>query len=250
MRIIKGLYFWVVAFSVTIILFILLSIAHGISTLRGRGADGRAAHKFASIWGRLMINLMPGWSCEVEGSEHLPRDYQPMVIVANHESMSDIWAIYFLGIQFRWLSKNEVFRIPVIGPAMRWSNYVSVDRSSRQSGAEALVESSKRIKQGLSMFFFPEGTRSLDGVIKPFKNGAFKLARDENVPVLPIAMHGAGAMLPKHSWIPGRARIRIKILPPQPAPSPDSDLEAYGEAIRRQIISAHEILVAAAGTNS
>jgi len=245
MRFIKGLYFWVVAFTVTIILFTLLSIAHAMATLRGRGADGRAAHKFAALWGRLMIYLMPGWSCEVDGKEYLPRDYQPMVIVANHESMSDIWAIYFLGIQFRWLSKDAVFRIPVIGQAMRWSNYVSVDRSSRQSGIEALAESAKRIKQGLSMFFFPEGTRSLDGVIKPFKNGAFKLARDEGVSVLPIAIHGAGAMLPKHSWIPGRARIKIKVLPPQPAPPADADLEAYGEAIRQQIIGAHDSLVAA-----
>ncbi len=244
MRIIKGVYFWVVAFLVTMLLFTMLMIAHAISTLMGKGADGRAAHKFASIWGRLMIYLMPGWSCEVEGREYLPRDYQPMVIVANHESMSDIWAIYFLGIQFRWLSKAAVFRIPVIGQAMRWSNYVSVDRSSRQSGAEALVESAKRIKQGLSMFFFPEGTRSLDGVIKPFKNGAFKLARDEQIPVLPIAIHGAGAMLPKHSWIPGRAHIKIKVLPPQPAPPTTADLDSYGETIRQQIVGAHAGLVA------
>jgi 1-acyl-sn-glycerol-3-phosphate acyltransferase len=242
-RALKGVYFWVAATLTTCSIFSLLTIRHALAQLRGTGKDGRAAHKVAALWGRAMIRIMPSWSCEVEGREYLPTENQPMVIIANHESMADIWGIYYLGIQFRWLSKESVFRIPVIGQAMRWSNYVAVNRDSRQSGQLAMDESAKRIQQGLSMFFFPEGTRSTDGKIKPFKLGAFKLAKDEQVPVLPIAIHGAGSMLPKHSWVPGSAHIRIKILPPLPAPSAQEDLAEYAEKARQQIIAAHSTLV-------
>ena len=242
-RTLKGFYFWTMAAITTTVIFTVLMVWHLLALIRGTAADGRHAHSFASFWGRSMIRLMPGWRCEVEGREYLPADGNAMVIIANHESMSDIWGMYYLGIQFRWLSKDAVFKIPVIGQAMRWANYVPVDRSSRNSGQAAMLESAKRLNQGLSMFFFPEGTRSQDGIIKPFKLGAFKLARDEQVPILPVAIHGASSMLPKHSWVPGKAKIRIKILPPLPPPTEEEDLESCAEKARQIIINAHQQLV-------
>ena len=218
MKVLRGLYFWTMTTVVTLGMFAVLTLLHAWEILRGKEIDGRSVHGIASLWGKTVIQLMPGWSCEIVGKENLPQDNKPMVIIANHESMSDIWGIYCLGIQFRWVSKDSVFRIPVVGQAMRWANYVPVDRSNRQSGAAAIAAGAKRLQQGVSMFFFPEGTRSLDGTIKAFKMGAFRLAYTEKVPVLPVAIHGAGAMLPKHSWIPGRARIQIKVLPALPAP--------------------------------
>ena len=243
MKVLRGLYFWTMTTVVTLVLFALLTLLHAWDIIRGKEKDGRSVHGVACIWGKTLINLMPGWSCEIEGKENLPQDHKPMVIIANHESMSDIWGIYCLGIQFRWLSKDSVFRIPVIGQAMRWANYVAVDRSNRQSGADALAASAQRLQQGVSMFFFPEGTRSLDGTIKAFKIGAFRLACTEKVPVLPVAIHGAGAMLPKHSWVPGRAKIQIKVLPALPAPTENEDIEVYAERARQLIIAAHKALV-------
>jgi 1-acyl-sn-glycerol-3-phosphate acyltransferase len=243
MKVLRGLYFWTMTTVITLVLFALLTVLHAWESIRGKEKDGRSVHGVASLWGKTIIRLMPGWSCEIEGKENLPQDHQPMVIIANHESMSDIWGIYYLGIQFRWLSKDSVFRIPVIGRAMRWANYVAVDRSNRQSGADALAASAQRLQQGVSMFFFPEGTRSLDGTIKAFKIGAFRLACTERVPVLPVAIHGAGAMLPKHSWVPGRAKIQIKVLPALPAPTENDDIELYAERARQLIIAAHKVLV-------
>ena len=243
MKVLRGLYFWTMTTVVTLGFFALLTVLHAWESIRGMEKDGRSVHAVASLWGKTIIRLMPGWSCEIEGKEYLPQDRQPMVIIANHESMSDIWGIYYLGIQFRWLSKDSVFRIPVIGQAMRWANYVAVDRSNRQSGAAALAESAQRLQQGASMFFFPEGTRSLDGTIKDFKIGAFRLACTEKVPVLPIAIHGAGSMLPKHSWVPGKAKIQIKVLPALPTPTENEDIHAYAERARQLIIAAHKTLI-------
>jgi len=191
-----------------------------------------------------MIRFMPGWRVTVDGSEYLPQDGQPMVVVANHESMSDIWAMYYLGIQFRWLSKESVFKVPMVGQAMQWAHYVPIKRGSRESASMAMEESAARVRQGLSMFFFPEGTRSRDGVMKPFKSGAFKLAQNEQVPILPVAIHGAGDLLPKGSWMPGEARVRIKVLPPLPPPPPgDGNIDAFAASVRAQILAAHTELV-------
>jgi 1-acyl-sn-glycerol-3-phosphate acyltransferase len=201
--------------------------------------DGRAVHPVAQRWGRTIFGMTPGWSITIDGQENLPKDRTPMVIVANHQSMTDIFVMYFLGVQFRWLSKDEVFKLPLIGWSMRWAHYVPVRRGARDSHAQALRESEGRLREGLSMLFFPEGTRSSDGHIKEFKLGAFKVARDTQTPVLPVALDGAHRLLPKGGKIPQRAAVRIRILRPQPPPRPDEDLRSYAEATRQRIITAH-----------
>jgi 1-acyl-sn-glycerol-3-phosphate acyltransferase len=243
MRSIKGVYFWVMAFTVTFCLYLACLVAHIQVVAFGRPRDGRPVHRMALLWGRLLIRLMPGWQVEVQGREHLPPDHVPMVMVGNHESFADIWAMCSLDVQFRWLSKDSIFKIPMIGHAMRWANYVSVERGRKNSTMLAMQTSAERLRQGLSMFYFPEGTRSVDGQLRPFKLGAFKLARDEHVPVLPIAIHGAAELLPKHSWLPGKARVAITILPPLPPPAATDDLDAYAGMVRGQIAAVHSQMV-------
>lgn len=240
-RLIRGIYFWIMGFMVTLFFFSWSWVKHSIGKLSKNLNAGRPVHALASGWGRGLIQLMPGWKVTIEGRENLPPDGTPVVIVANHESMADIWAMYYLGVQFRWLSKKEVFDLPMIGSAMRWAGYVSVDRKSRESGVDAMRQSAQRLRSGLAMFFFPEGTRSADGKIKDFKLGAFKLARDEQASVLPLAIHGAGDLFPKGSALPGdHAHIRIRILPMLPPPSKDGeDLHAFASRVREQIIQAH-----------
>jgi 1-acyl-sn-glycerol-3-phosphate acyltransferase len=241
-RLIRGIYFWLMGFSVTTLCFTLAAIQHFFGRFTKNTQNGRPVHAMASLWGKSLIQLMPGWRVTIEGRENLPPDGTPVVMVANHESMADIWAMYYLGVQFRWLSKKEVFNLPMIGHAMRWAGYVSVDRKSRESGAEAMRQSANRLRAGLAMFFFPEGTRSADGRIKDFKLGAFKLARDEKSPILPIAIHGAGELFPKGSALPGHhAHIRLRILPlvPPPKPQDGETLETYAARVRQQIIEAH-----------
>ena len=93
------------------------------------------------------------------------------------------------------------------------------------------------------LFRSPEGTRTPDGQIKTFKNGAFKLARDENVRVLPLAIHGASDLLPKGRALPGRAHVKVIVLPPMPPPGPSADLDAYAAEVREIIVKAHYTLV-------
>jgi 1-acyl-sn-glycerol-3-phosphate acyltransferase len=245
-RLIRALYFWTMGLIVTTILFTATWLRHLQSSRAKKPSHGRPEHRIASLWGKALIKLMPGWRVTIEGQEFLPIGDVPFIMVANHESMADIWAMYYLGVQFRWLSKKEVFNIPMIGHAMRWAEYVSVDRKNRESGVEAMRQSAIRLRQGLPMFFFPEGTRSTDGQIKKFKLGAFKLASEEKVPILPIAIHGAGDLFPKGSALPGnKAHIRIKILPMVPPPSEleARHLDVYAANVREQIVSAHQSIL-------
>jgi 1-acyl-sn-glycerol-3-phosphate acyltransferase len=151
----------------------------------------------------------------VLGLEHLPKHRKdpPVVMVANHQSGADIWALYLTGAQFRWLSKQEVFNLPLIGSAMRWAGYVPIHRGDRQSHSRALKQSGEWLDKGISMVFFPEGTRSEDGRLKPFKAGAFKLAIEHKVGVQPIIIKGTRDMMQKKSLMPAPAELEVEVLP-------------------------------------
>jgi 1-acyl-sn-glycerol-3-phosphate acyltransferase len=119
---------------------------------------------------------------------------------------------------------------------MRWAGYVPIRRGDKDSHGVAMQAAKERLHAGIAMFFFPEGTRSVDGRIKEFKTGAFRLAVENNVPIVPIALKGAGNLLPKGSWKPGRAHVSIKVLPPI---APSADIHALAIQARERIIAAH-----------
>ncbi len=238
----KCAYFWTMCVIVTTFYIIISTSIQAAIVLFRIPRTGRPSHLINTIWGRTIIKLMPGWKVSVYDEQNVPPG-EVVVIVANHESMSDICAIYHLDIQFRWLSKDGVFKIWGVGAAMRWAQYVSIRRGVMESHAQAMVESAERIRGGASMFFFPEGTRAEGEGIKPFKNGAFKLARDEKVRILPVAIHGARDLLPKGRATPGKAHVKIKVLPAIPAPGRGDDLDALAEKVRQDIIKVHQTLV-------
>jgi 1-acyl-sn-glycerol-3-phosphate acyltransferase len=243
-NILRTIYFWSMVVIVTILLFVLVLFSQSLAILRILPRDGSPIHWIASLWGRTLMTCMPGWRVEIDGRENLPPHGRAVVMVANHESMTDIWAMYYLGVQFRWLSKDSIFRIPIIGTTMKWCGYVAVNRQSRESGSEAMRQSALRLAMGIPMFFFPEGTRSVDGKIKNFKLGAFKLAQNAGVPVLPIVIHGAGSLFAKGSMVPGRgALIQIKVLEEVPTPSKEADLARYAEDVRLRLMAVHQQLV-------
>ena len=237
----KAAYLTTLIFVITSVCYQLMLMAWLRALLLGSDR-GRLGHQIATIWGKLVFNLTPGWKIGVSGQENLPNKNTPVVMVANHESMTDIWAIYFINAQFRWLSKEEVFKVPMIGHCMRICNYVAIKRGNRGSHEQAMTESADLIRAGLSMLFFPEGTRSETGELKPFKIGAFKLAREMNVPVLPIAMHGAGKLLRKGTLSPCAASVKIKILP-EVYDNPEESIEQFAERVRDIISTAHKKLV-------
>jgi len=240
-NLLKSAYLTLVIIVVTAICYMMMLLAALKSLVLGDDG-GRLAHRIASLWGQWIFNLLPGWNITVSGRENLPPLDQPVVMVANHESMSDICAIYFLNTQFRWLSKEEVFKFPCIGHAMRLCKYVPIPRGDRSSHGQAMEASADHIRAGLSMFFFPEGTRSETGELRPFKAGAFKLARDLKVPVLPIALHGAGDLLRKGSFTPRAAAVRVAVLPAI-SDHPDESVEQFADRVRGIIAAAHKTLV-------
>jgi 1-acyl-sn-glycerol-3-phosphate acyltransferase len=157
--------------------------------------------------------LNPLWKFEVQGElPHDPR--RPYVVVSNHESFVDILLISHLPWEMKWLSKVEMFKIPVVGWLMRLAHDVPLRRGERDSVVAALAACHDRLKRRVSVMVFPEGTRSSNGEMGEFKDGAFRLAIEAGVPVLPLAVYGTRTALRKHDWRLGRSHARVEVLPP------------------------------------
>src|SRR5690606_15902837 len=150
---------------------------------------GVALHAWTSVWASLYTWCNPWWSVTVDGREKIPRD-RPCVLVANHLSVVDILVLFRLFVHFKWVSKKSNFKIPFVGWNMALNRYVSLVRGDRESVAAMFVQCEETLRSGSSVFMFPEGTRSQDGRMKPFKPGAFELALRTGAPVVPIAVQG------------------------------------------------------------
>jgi 1-acyl-sn-glycerol-3-phosphate acyltransferase len=157
---------------------------------------------------------MPPWSVHVEGERKRAwkRNY---VIVSNHQSGLDILVAFRLFIPFKWVSKAEMFKVPFIGWNMWLNQYIKLKRGDKASIEKMFADCEKALSRGCSIFMFPEGTRSKNGKIKPFKPGAFILAKKKKIPILPVVISGTHSALPKRSLnFHGRQQIRICMLQP------------------------------------
>ena len=159
-----------------------------------------AMHQVARGWGKALLAVNPFWKLEVSGESHIdPRSRY--VIAANHQSLLDILVVLAaLKVNFKFIAKQELFAVPFVGWHMALTGYVALERGNAESGRKTLESSRRYLKNGVSVLYFPEGTRSPDGRIHEFKTGAFKLAQDENVEVLPVVIDGTGDAIPKKSW--------------------------------------------------
>ena len=181
--------------------------------------------------------LNPLWTFRV-GCTMPENPRNPYVVVSNHESFVDILLISHLPWEMKWLSKKELFKIPVAGWLMRLARDVEVDRSDRASGSKALAECRKRLDDQVSVMIFPEGTRSTSGDLLPFKDGAFRLAIEAGVPILPLAVHGAATALPKHDWRFGRSVAEVRVLEPVSTEGMAlDDLESLKRQVRERIVA-------------
>lgn len=159
--------------------------------------------------------LNPLWRFDIAGT--MPADPRnPYVVVSNHASFVDILLISHLPWEMKWLSKKEMFRIPVAGWLMRLARDIELDRADRESAATAMAECRRFLDQRVSVMIFPEGTRSTTGDLLAFKDGAFRLAIEAGVPVLPLAVHGTETALRKHDWRFGRSTAEVRVLEPIP----------------------------------
>lgn len=169
-------------------------------------------HRFTCFWASLYTWLNPAWPVTVEGRERV-RPGVPYVMISNHQSLLDILVLFRLFVHFKWVSKVENFRIPLIGWNMRMNRYIELKRGNRASVVQMMGEAEKTLRAGNPIMMFPEGTRSVDGRLRSFKSGAFELAKKLSVPILPIVLEGTGNALPKHGFVlQGRHPIRLRLL--------------------------------------
>ena len=162
------------------------------------------------IWARVNARVTPV-EVKVSGREHI-KPGQSYVIVANHLSHFDILAVYgWLGVDFRWVMKQELRKVPALGYACEMLGHVYIDRSNPEAAKRSIDNAKHQLKNGTSIFFFPEGTRSVSGEMLPFKKGAFHLAKELGLPVLPISIRGTHEILPASSLnlSPGTAELQI-----------------------------------------
>ena len=140
------------------------------------------------------------------------------VIVLNHNTVIDIPTLYYIPLNFRWVSKREVFKTPFFGQYLILHGDICINRGRASEALEQMVRDGKLwISRGASVAVFPEGTRSKDGEIHRFKAGAFTLAREAGVEILPVVLDGTKTLIRKNAMFNWGNRITIRVLPPVPA---------------------------------
>jgi 1-acyl-sn-glycerol-3-phosphate acyltransferase len=197
----------------------------------------RTARWFRRL-GRNLARLSP-WQITITGREKLDPK-QTYVVVSNHQSLADIPVISYLKLNTKWLAKASLFRFPVVGWMMRISGDIPVERSDRQDSAKAKLQCAHYLRQGCSVVFFPEGTRSRDGEVLPFKDGPFSLAIQEHIRVLPLVVDGSGSALPRNTWMFGpTSHIRLQVLEPVSAEDwTETGAPGLRDEVRRRIVEA------------
>jgi len=204
-RILHSLFVLILAPLLT--LFVSITTLIWVGVFRG---STDTMHSLVRYWGKL-ICWLSGVSVQVEGAEKLERN-RPYIFAANHQSQFDIIALQgYLDFNYRWLAKKELFKVPIWGTAMKLAGYISVDRAHGRQAIKSLDAAAQRIAEGTSVVIFPEGTRSKDGKLQPFKSGGMVLAIKSGVPLVPVAISGTHEILPKGGVTlrPGNIVIRI-----------------------------------------
>ena len=190
------------------------------------------------IWSRINTIFTPA-IVDVEGTENVDKK-QSYVIVANHLSTFDIFSLYgWLGIDIKFVMKKEIKKYPGVGFGSQAVGHIFIDRSSTAEAIKSINAAKEKIKDGTSVIFFPEGTRSKTNQLLPFKKGAFRLAFDLELPLLPVTINGTERVWPTGTYnlFPGKVKLTIH---------PPIDIHEYGEANIQQLISDAKAVIASA----
>ncbi len=181
-----------------------------VAVFAGRiSGSGAVVHRVARAWARTVFAIL-GIRVQAAGLDNVPLD-TPVIFACNHASQMDILALYIaLPVDFRFVVKEELFRIPVLGWAMLAAGYVPINRSGGKAAIRSLQKAARRIRDGESAALFPEGRRTADGTPGTFKPGGFMLASKSGCPIVPVAISGSHRVLPKGSFVcrPGKICVR------------------------------------------
>jgi 1-acyl-sn-glycerol-3-phosphate acyltransferase len=212
MEIIKSTIVWFIGISLMIVMFLFTFFIWIL--ILPFDKERFVTHRILVYQGLIFSRLLPNVIIEVEGREKAVKG-ATYVIISNHQSSLDILFMNSLRYKYRWISKIENLKIPILGWYLRMADYIIVNRGNEESKAEMLEKSYRCLKRGISIMIFPEGTRSHDNEIRFFKRGAFQLAIQAEVAILPIVIDGTGGILPKHGHIlEGGHHVTVKVLDP------------------------------------
>jgi len=212
MDIIKSILVWLIGITMMVVFFPVIFIIWLLVLPFDR--ERTIVHRMLVYQAIIIAYLVPVWRIKVEGREKAHRG-TTYVIISNHQSILDILIINCLRYRFKWISKIENAKVPVLGWYLKMAGYITVDRGNKESKEKMLVDSYNCLIKGISIMIFPEGTRSADKEIALFKRGAFQLAISAKVPILPVLIDGTGGVLPKHGLIfGGFHKIVIRVLDP------------------------------------
>lgn len=211
-QVIDSIIIWVVGTVLTILLF--LAMLFFAIILYPFDPQRRVAHAQCYWWADALQILNPYWKFDISGLENIDHS-RTYIIIANHQSLADIIVIYKMRMQFKWVAKESLFKVPFVGWNMTLARHIKLERGRLTSIKKVYRKSAEWLRGGMSVLFFPEGTRSEDGEMKDFQNGAFKLAIKEKVPIMPVLIDGTGNAIPKGSWLfTTKVPMRLKVLPP------------------------------------
>jgi 1-acyl-sn-glycerol-3-phosphate acyltransferase len=221
---------WVIFFFTTVILgtvAILLSLFD---------SSGNIPHLVARFWGKIQLRIT-GTRVRIQGLEYIEPE-KSYILVSNHQSTFDIFALLgYLPVQFRWTAKAELFRTPFMGWAMSRIGYIPIERGSPKKAYRSMLRAAEVVRKGISVIIFPEGTRSPDGNLQPFKKGVFLIALKSQAPILPITIQGASRIMRKGDWRIYPGQVRIQIDPPiETAGTPAENEEQLSQRVRSTLV--------------
>lgn len=211
MRIILSIFFWLVTAILTIGVFLAALILTILLFPLDR--KRKLVHAQGFWWANALVASNPFWNFSISGLEHIDHN-KAYVVVSNHQSFADIAMIYKTRMQFKWVAKESLFNVPVFGWSMSLMKYIRLSRGEFGSIKKTYRQAAEWLRKGVSVLFFPEGTRSSNDSMGSFKNGAFKLAIKEKKPILPVRIDGGRDVLPRGSWIfKTRASCTLSVFP-------------------------------------
>lgn len=196
-------------------------------------------HHMSRLWTRCYFGLVPRWRVQVEGLEHIDRD-KAYVIVVNHRSMLDILLMYVIPLNFKWVSKKEVYKWPIFGWVLWMHGDITIERGTSGAVRKMVKEGKEWLSHGTSVMIFPEGSRGKTAGIGRFKEGAFVLAKSAGVGVLPCVAEGTGTAF--HGWkLNFKNRFRVRVLPPVSAEEVQaSDIKEMTRKVRDMMGAGYE----------
>lgn len=212
MDVLKSVFIWITGVLLIVVCFPLTFVIWLITLPFDKNRV--VIHRLLNWQSLLTVRLIPIWKLKIEGREKAA-GRGPFVIISNHQSILDILFINCLCYRLKWVSKIENMRIPFLGWYLRMADYIVINRGDQESKEKMMEKSMRSLRQGTSVMMFPEGTRSVNGEIGFFKRGAFQMAIDAGVPILPVVLDGSGGVLPKHGLIFTTGhRVKVRVFDP------------------------------------